>query len=332
MFNESILADKKLSATDKLVAIALSMSSKEEVQYLTNKEIASKIDSSDTAVSRSLKSLNDQEYLTISIENNTKRCITILPKLANTLIKKTRVTQNNDETPLPKSQGSGYERFMSMLLPLTKKSRGLPKSQGLRFNPLILFLRPLSKSQGGGYQKVKGVTKKSRVWKVQVFENKDFEGDVVLKTTKMNSKKPLYIYYINIYNNIFFKKKGCGEKTKPYQVEVDSEGIASCRKLHEKCNEYHKEHPGKYPKELYKKFIHHWSEPNEKGVPKWYRERQKKGSWQLAGRLATWANSPYNSQVKSTSQDPEKGKIQKVLEVSAQAEANLRARMSNQNF
>lgn len=75
----------------------------------------------------------------------------------------------------------------------------------------------------------------------------------------------------------------------PPSVQRDDAGVATCQELRSQLLEYRKNHPGKYLDEMYAKFLRYWSEPNQKGKPRWKTEKEKKnGRFDVPGRLATW--------------------------------------------
>jgi DNA-binding Lrp family transcriptional regulator len=95
-------------------------------------------------------------------------------------------------------------------------------------------------------------------------------------------------------------EKGCGEKQKPYDLIFKDE-VATCKVLQAACKKYHEDHPEKYSLDMYSKFIRHWSTPDRKGVPKWYRElNSKRGTWHLPGRLVTWHENDLKFNSKSS--------------------------------
>ncbi|GGH42670.1 hypothetical protein GCM10007423_39460 [Dyadobacter endophyticus] len=116
----------------------------------------------------------------------------------------------------------------------------------------------------------------------------------------------LYILNNNI-NNIskgvsIEKEKGCGEKqkSKPFEITTDSNGVSTCQTLRQACLTYDATHPGLYTPEMYKAFIRHWS-AIKAGKPAWYRELTRtKGTWDLPLRLSTWHQNDLKFNSKST--------------------------------
>lgn len=77
--------------------------------------------------------------------------------------------------------------------------------------------------------------------------------------------------------------------SKKSSLTYDEKGVATCQELRENLLEYQAKNPGTYPIEMYKAFMKYWSEPNEKGTPRWKTIKQKKdGRFYIPGRLATW--------------------------------------------
>lgn len=75
----------------------------------------------------------------------------------------------------------------------------------------------------------------------------------------------------------------------PSTVVFDKDGIAICTELRLKLLEYRQANPSKYEDAMYVKFLRYWSEPNERGKPRWKTEKERKnGRFYVPGRLATW--------------------------------------------
>ena len=295
---QGVLADNRISATDKLVAIALLECGQREMR-LTNKEIAAMISSVETVVSRSLKSLVEFGYISTTIENNSKRLITTLDKNANPL--------NNKSTPLIKNARVSIKNSAA---PLTKTQTPLAKTQGYlqipldkKLNPLVKLLTPLSKNANP-------LSKNARVFKLVSFVNQDFIGCCAYEFEKTGAKNaPIYIYYIKflieLKGKVVLDRKGCGEKqkSKPFDITFDQREVATCQVLRQSCLDYNARHPGLYSPEMYAKFILHFSKLKN-GKPAWYRELTRaKGTWDLPGRLAFW-----NSRDKEYSNNTSNGK------------------------
>lgn len=137
---------------------------------------------------------------------------------------------------------------------------------------------------------------------VKILYQQHQENHVLIQENSQNGKESLppdpkidlYIYTKdNILNNSIkdIEEKGCGEKQvkpKPYFLTF-KDSIATCEILRESCLKFNSENPDKYTPDMYRKFIRHWSMPDKKNVPKWYKElTSKKGTWHLPGRLVTW--------------------------------------------
>lgn len=70
----------------------------------------------------------------------------------------------------------------------------------------------------------------------------------------------------------------------------EEDGSPYCKELQKMLGEFYLAHQDKYHKEMYKEFRRYWSEPNGKGIPRWYSEKTKpRGRFDIPGRLATWA-------------------------------------------
>lgn len=102
-----------------------------------------------------------------------------------------------------------------------------------------------------------------------------------------------------------FDAKGMRKASKDeYDLyEPYDDGVLYCKKLLAQIREFQRSKPNKYPEEMYKQFWEWWSEPDEKGQPRWwttkYDTRNKSGRFHIPGRLSTW-----RKRYKPTRQEP----------------------------
>lgn len=279
---DHILSDSLLTATDKLVAISILYMVKDGVVIEKNEEIATKINSNITSVSRSLRNLSENKYIKIVLLHHRERQIICLTKLTRHLINLVRLSENEDFT-LPKTQGEPTRN----LIKLTRIG-----------TYLIRLIR----------------------WKKeQMFKDQDFMTTVPVKLFNSKEKRDI-LYYIYIY---YFNKN----KKEYYYIEYDENKIPKCRFLHEKLNQYNRENKGLYPVEMYSSFLLHYSQPNKKGVPRWFLELTKKnGSFHIPGRLAQWSGRGYSN--KKNESNGSNGSNGKGRVVSTSAPIDLRGSRS----
>lgn len=108
-----------------------------------------------------------------------------------------------------------------------------------------------------------------------------------------------------IFHFVQEAKPAAGKKA--YDVSIDADEVPTCAVLRDLALDYYNANKKKYPKEMYRGFLTYWSEPNEHGTPLWYRTKMKKGSFRIAGRLATWFKIQKNFDAsKPKPREPEK--------------------------
>jgi len=97
---------------------------------------------------------------------------------------------------------------------------------------------------------------------------------------------------IRVLEEIIFDAQQDKKPKGTYNLTYDTDGVATCQVLRQEMAAFYKEHPDKYPLPMYTEFLRYWSEPNSKGVPRWYSEKNKpRGRFFLPGRLATWGKN-----------------------------------------
>ncbi|MCF0070253.1 DUF4373 domain-containing protein [Dyadobacter sp. CY261] len=90
-----------------------------------------------------------------------------------------------------------------------------------------------------------------------------------------------------------------------FDLVSDKLGVIKCKVLAALLKKYDDEHPNAYPSELYTKFLVYWSQPNERGRPKWIVEQDRKGgTFHIPGRLSTFKQNDFTNKPTSGNGKP----------------------------
>jgi len=136
-------------------------------------------------------------------------------------------------------------------------------------------------------------------WSKHNFSNSPKVQSCIIKELKLVKNRVLIQYLYSMDTQSQEKEK---EKEKEKRKESNKEKIPIVNKsLKELCNDFAKQNPNKYSKELYLEFVTYWTEKNIKNS----KERwQSQDFFEVGTRLAKWFNNQKTEYAK-TSQQPQ---------------------------